>query len=107
MKNLMKVGFSFLLMLFSACAPTTNHQNAGQSPLADASSKQCESGQNECLCATGSYCLAMGAMCINPTSACPASCGPGQHECRCATGSYCLDMGAMCTNPSSACPTTH
>ena len=38
---------------------------------ASASDAGCPPGQHECPCATGSYCLAMGALCIDPTAACP------------------------------------
>jgi hypothetical protein len=31
----------------------------------------CPVGQHECPCATGSYCLGMGQMCLAPTAACP------------------------------------
>jgi len=82
---------------------------------ADASGT-CPVGEHECACASGSYCLEMGAMCIAPTSPCPgadasagdasSACPAGEHECACATGSYCLEMGAMCIAPTSACPTT-
>ena len=33
----------------------------------------CGASQHSCPCTTGSYCLAMGAMCISPTSACPVT----------------------------------
>ena len=32
----------------------------------------CPAGQYACACATGSYCLRMGAMCLSPSSPCPA-----------------------------------
>lgn len=32
----------------------------------------CGPTQYECPCATGHYCLQRGAMCLTPTSACPA-----------------------------------
>lgn len=31
----------------------------------------CPTGQHECACATGSYCVFMGAMCVSPSSPCP------------------------------------
>lgn len=83
-----------LAVIFSGCAqwigvipkngiltpPTSNEQTSqntqttqtevtpNPNPTAE---NTCPAGQYSCACATGSYCLKMGAMCLNPTSPCP------------------------------------
>jgi hypothetical protein len=74
---------------------------------------KCGALQHECGCATGSYCVAIGAVCIEPEMACPPpepspghACGALEHPCLCATGSYCLPANAMCRIASTPCPGT-
>lgn len=45
--------------------------NASVNVSASADTQVCTGLQHSCPCATGNYCLAQGAMCLNPTSACP------------------------------------
>lgn len=71
---------------------------------------ECAPSEHTCACATGSYCLMAGAMCIAPQSPCPGpvvspTCGASEHACACATGGYCLGMGMMCIAPTAPCPT--
>jgi len=61
-----------LLLVLSGCAPANNDQAAQTPPSADGNpTVVCPEGQYACACATGSYCLRMGAMCLNPSSPCP------------------------------------
>ena len=75
----------------------------------DADRGACAADEHSCGCATGSYCLKIGAACIAPTADCPSSsnsssCAADEHSCGCATGSYCLKIGAACIAPTAACP---
>ncbi len=72
-----------LLLILSGCAPTNSVQTTEKTPTPIATppaqtppaktppAQACPTGQYACACATGSYCLRMGAMCLTPTSPCP------------------------------------
>lgn len=68
----------------------------------------CGATQHVCACANGAYCLAGNALCIAPTSPCPAgislACPTTEHVCQCSIGAQCAPLGAACTSPSSPCP---
>jgi len=65
-----------LLLILSGCASVDSSQ-VSQTPPPPSSNPppavSCPDGEYTCACATGSYCLKKGAMCINPSSPCPAS----------------------------------
>ena len=80
-------------------------------PTVVPSTVTCSATQHSCVCVTGNYCLSAGAMCISPTSACPAATPvtnvPTGVVCamdvmQCSGGTYVSRQGPTCA--FAACP---